>query len=116
MSAWPRERIERVMALVNKGMPYPKIARLFGVTTNAVSGLVFRERHKDNMPKRPSRAKAEPFFHVNPNLTPAKVPFAPDCSCPDFAWDDQHVAAVYAARADGFPVAFSRPHYRLRAA
>lgn len=30
------------------------------------------------------------------NLQPSKTPFASDDSCPDFAWDDDHCAAVLA--------------------
>lgn len=37
-----------------------------------------------------------------PEVRPAKYPYAPDCSCPDFAWDDDHCDAVLAA--GGFPI------------
>lgn len=81
------------------GLSYVEIAELFGITRFAVGGILFRLRHgysnrradSDRPTKKPIDA-----YHAYRDLQPAKAPYAPDCSCPDFANDDDHIRAVIA--------------------
>ena len=101
----PAER-KRVLNLVAEGVSYREIARRYHVSTNTISGLVFRQRHglKYKAEQLPSERRKYEAVHAVRNHQPAKAPYAPDSSCPDFAWDDQHCEAVRGARPDGYPV------------
>ena len=40
------ERKEKIFALIKQGLSYTQIAELMGVTKNAISGFVYRDREK----------------------------------------------------------------------
>lgn len=104
----------RVLELAKAGHTYGEIGKMVGKTRGAISGVVFRARPPK--PKSNAPEKTWEPYHNYKDLKPAKYPYAADLTCPDFAWDDDHIALVLGARPMGFPVAFSRPHSRMRAA
>jgi hypothetical protein len=55
------------------------------------------------MKPRYSIPRSSDGWHRYLTLTPSKHPYAPDCSCPDFAHDDQHIEAIAKAHGHGFP-------------
>lgn len=89
--------------LADAGVSFPEIARRYRITRSAAAGIVFRDR-KGFVPKATASADHVSPHHRMQDLAPAKHPFAPDCSEPDFAHDELHVGAVRAARDTGFPV------------
>lgn len=100
-----------IARLADEGVRYSEIARKFGkLSRSSISGIVWRHRNgfipKDKR-KKSERTRTE-AYHNLAHIEPAKYPFAPDSSCPDFAYDEEHIAAVLAERPNGFPVAFMR--------
>lgn len=111
----PEDRQE-IRRMADAGHPYRSIAAKFSIPTRAVDGIVFRQRHGPRMqaPRPKPAADRAGASHSFKDIEPAKYPFAADSSCPAFAHDEVHLAAVFAARKHGFPVAFGlkRPRYR----
>lgn len=103
---WTAAERQRILNLVAEGTTYRELGRIYGVSHNTISGIVFRKRHglryKSEIP--PEERRKYEAAHVIRDHKPSKAPYAPDCSCPNFAWDDLHCAAVREARPQGYPV------------
>jgi hypothetical protein len=99
---WNDERCEEVTALRKAGLSPAQIAARMGVNRTAVSGIIFRLGLTEKRWKGPSKAEPRPSYKLPPRrllnaeIKPSLTPFAPDDTCPDFAWDEQHCAAVLA--------------------
>lgn len=105
---WTEERCEIVRTLRARGMSVGKMAAHMGVSKSAISGIVFRlgltpkNYKKPNQKPREEWSKLPARRMLNADIKPSLTPFAPDDTCPDFAWDDDHCAAVLAK--GGYPV------------
>lgn len=104
---WTAEDDEQLIALKRSGLSFAEISRLYGTTRNAIQGRLYRatgahSRRKIRTSKPSSNGLAgDTKGRRNKQIVPAKYPYAPDTSCPDFAWDDDHCAAAMAT--GGFP-------------
>jgi hypothetical protein len=104
---WTPERRETVKAMRWAGIPNAVIAAHFGISRGAMSGIVYRlGLTKTRYVKGPRKAR-EPqpsgaMHRFRGNILPSEAPFAPDGSCPDFAWDEAHCGAVI--ERGGFPI------------
>lgn len=80
------------------GLGQTAIARKLGVTRHVVISVLWRY---DNPQKVKARLRGGDAIKAQPShrlidRAPSTAPFEPDASCPDFAWDDDHCAAVLA--------------------
>jgi hypothetical protein len=88
----------KALALRTEGLTHAQIGKILGATRQSICGMLWRhdnpERARGYKVRNPDgRHGAKPSTI---DYKPAKHPYAPDCSCPDFAWDDDHCAAVLA--------------------
>lgn len=95
-----RADVKAIKALQRKGKSQREIVRLTGWSKGAVSRAV--DPYVKILP------------HVQPEPAPEPEPIAPEPVKP--VNDDSYVAKVLTVSPSGFPVAFSRPHFRVRAA
>lgn len=104
-----------IIRLAARGISYAALSREYGVTRSAIGGIVFRFHNPNYVQPNRRATTRNPLdaYHVYRDLQPAKQPFAPDCSCPDFANDDAHCEAVNAL--GGFPALELSPPKRLSA-
>lgn len=107
MKPWTEDEWTDVLRLRDKGVGCAKIGSPYGLTKNAVQGRIYRRllnvpsAVKGSQIERPDRRVPNPYTNYR-HLEPSRTPFAPDHSCPDFAWDDEHCGAVLGA--GGYPV------------
>jgi hypothetical protein len=106
MSPWNDERDAQLKAYRSAGMSWDEVGELMGVTAASARGRLGRLKS--------GRVKRE-YHRLGPSRRigsgavtgqPCKYPYAPDDTCPDFAWDDEHCAAVLAE--GGFKVLVRR--------
>lgn len=115
---WTDKRKAEAVRLKALGLSYRAIGWQLGVTRSAV-GAMFRRETRSSNPDRPARPHTPVNRHgANPRskgseILPSRTPFATDFTCPDFADDDAHLAAL--ARVGRFPAISSRPHGRIAA-
>jgi hypothetical protein len=109
MSAdWTDEQWAEVLRLRDEGVKFAVIGARFGLTKNAVQGRIYRRTLSVPSAARTARREGSKrlprsaYVSRRGHIEPARAPYAPDDSCPDFAWDDVHCGAVTAA--GGFPV------------
>lgn len=100
MSGWTEERDDLLVAQRAIGATFAVIGRALGVTRNAAQGRYYRltglaSAVKPRVYRLRSRTEV-PRHRTYKTLAPSETPFAGDDSCPDFAWDDDHCAAVLA--------------------
>ena len=105
MIVWTPERYAELERLLIEGLSNAQISRKWNVSRNVVAGGVFRLRRgggsgKPRKKPGPEKGRSKPSFGWA--AVACTAPFQPDCSVPDFANDDEHVAAVMAA--GGYPV------------
>lgn len=104
--SWTPEMIAQVAGLHAESYSYQQIALELGVPRSAISGIVYRIRHpKPKRARKPITRENRPGTSAECNI-PIKYPYAPDSSCPDFAWDDDHCGAVNAL--GGYPNLYAR--------
>lgn len=105
---WTPEHDEHLYGMLAEGWTYKEIGLALGVSKSAVSGRIGRMRHagRIRLMRREKRQAARRESKIHNAVCVA--PYAPDCSVPDFANNEAHVAACL--RLGGFPV------LRLRAA
>jgi transposase len=98
---WNETRQAEVRASLAAGETLREMAKRYGVSRQAVSGIIFRMGLTKKRWKRPESDDTPPqklptWRKLNADIKPSLTPFAPDDTCPDFAWDDDHCAAVNA--------------------
>jgi len=108
---WPRSRREAAQQLRKQGLTHEEIGVKLGATRAAV-GSLFARIKRGHYERHAARNPAPPAFRFDRDIKPSRTPFAADCSCPDFAWDEDHLAAIRAVRPTGFPVAFAKRRSR----
>jgi len=94
----------RIRQLADDGWLYREIAEQYGIPRGSVARIVHHERKGYGSDRDETLSKPREPSHALKNLARAKYPFAADDSCPDFAHDDAHCAAIRAR--GGFPDAF----------
>ena len=107
MAAWTPEQDAILLRLRDKdGLTFSRLCHQVGKTKQ---GCISRyHRLKGNLfpsevIREPGKGRPKNYVtHVYRDLKPAKHPYAPDSSCPDFAYDDLHCEAVLAVGA--FPI------------
>lgn len=104
-SSWTQERHDTLMRLRDQGESFTEIGRRLGISKQAAQGRWYR--FTGAYEKRIQRVRGVSTVNDTgarkfQDLKPAKYPFAPDSSCPEFANDDDHCAKVLAE--GGFPV------------
>lgn len=97
---WTDEIDAQITAMRADGVPFPAIGKAVGASRGAVQGRYYRQTDQPSVRKPRKRSdrprKVTDPRHYYRSLKPSKTPFAADISCPDFAWDDDHCAAVLA--------------------
>lgn len=100
---WPAPLRRRAIALRAQGFSNNEIGERMGVSRSAIGGLFHRLRKGFyDQPRKERERKTGAVLSHRKDIAPSKTPFAADDSCPDFAWDDDHCAAVNAG--GGYPV------------
>lgn len=105
---WSPETDARLLHLRDEQrLRFSTIAPLLHKSRSAVVGRYYRitgHGFPSDRRHRPRKQASGPKLahHEMRGVPAAKYPYAPDCSCPDFAWDDDHCGAVMAA--GGFPI------------
>lgn len=98
-----------ILEMAKNGLTHFEIASIYGTSRSSIGGVIHRASHgyiyKRDQPQA-ERTKIAGWHVPNPNLMPAKYPFAADESCPDFAHDDMHCEAVLAH--GGYPTLIFR--------
>lgn len=102
---WTKDNDEKLLDMRRRGLTFAVCGRLLGVTRNAAQGRWYRVTgaHEKRTPRfkpevvQRDRQVVVKDWRKSKDIKPAKYPYAADCSCPAFAWDDQHCAAVLAA-------------------
>lgn len=99
----------RLLSLRNgERLSFSRISGLLGKTRASALSRYYRLiGHEFPSSRRKRKPPLAPSMPTPPRLGQntvgvSKYPYAPDCSCPDFAWDDDHCAAVLAS--GGYPV------------
>lgn len=100
------ENDARIIGLLKQRRTYSDIAAILGVSRGSVGSRIYYLRNPNFRKERPSIRPPPRRSWVKVTDRECTAPFAGDSSCSDFAWDDMHCDAVYAARQAGFP-AFS---------
>ena len=100
-SIWTKELDAELLRLRDKeGLSFPKTAKALGVRRDQALGRYHRLKKTkfQSLADRHLRRKRiyQPCRHEK-LIEASKYPFAADSSCPDFAWDELHCAAVLAA-------------------
>lgn len=104
--SWTPELDARVLKLRHEAhKSFAQIGAAIGKTSRSVGSRYYRligKRFPSDVVRDGQHLGRllEPV-HTFVDLKPSKFPFAPDCSVPDFANDDEHCAAVSAA--GGYP-------------
>lgn len=101
---WTDEMDQTLFALKADGLSHAEIARALKVSRCAIGGRLYRLRPANSHKRRTLPRQAKHSHKANAALLPSKTPFAPDFTCPDFAWDEDHCAAVLSTAKGGFPV------------
>lgn len=92
---WSPEQDALLVTARDSGRKFPGIAAELGVSKNAALARYHRL-------KRTVFGTRGISYHWYRNLAPASHPYAPDSSCPRFARNDAHCAAVLSTGA--YPV------------
>lgn len=99
--------LKTCLAMRKDGLTPSASARKLRVSRHVVIGVLYRHDHPeriaayDRSRQKSPRERYKPY-HWAIQYEPSKTPYAPDCSCPDFAWDDDHCEAVLSL--GGYPI------------
>lgn len=99
--------LKSCLAMRKDGLTPSATARKLRVTRHVVIGVLYRHDHPERItaydisrrkgPRPPGKLPRKVVHHK-----PSTAPFAPDNTCPDFAWDDDHCEAVLSV--GGYPI------------